>query len=65
MIKTEQIMIKNTPFTRTWSDAGRYVVREGIEYEEAYDPTEFGRIYTEGDLIPPEEIEQEEGKIIG
>lgn len=65
MIQTEELVIGSTLFIRTWSNAGRYVVREGISYTEAYDPAEFNRIYTEGDLIPPEEIEQEEGKTIG
>ena len=56
MIKTEQYEINGRSFTRTWSDAGRYVVREGIEYAEANDPTEFGRTYTEGDYLPDEEL---------
>lgn len=55
MIKTELYYINDRQFTRTWSDEGRYVVRDGISYEEACDPTEFGRTYTEGELIPVEE----------
>ena len=55
MIQTEQLTIGNVLFTRTWSDQGRYVVREGVEYDEAYDPTELNRIYAEGRLILPEE----------
>lgn len=51
MIKTEALTIGSTAFIRTYSDAGRYVVREGIAYEEAIDPAEFGRTYTEGGLI--------------
>ena len=51
MIKTEALTIGATAFIRTYSDAGRYVVREGVEYSEAIDPAEFGRTYTEGDLI--------------
>lgn len=51
MIKTEAMTIGATAFIRTYSDAGRYVVREGVEYSEAIDPAEFGRTYTEGDLI--------------
>ena len=42
--------------TRTWSDENRYVVRDGVEYSEANDPSEFGRVYTEGELMPPEDI---------
>ena len=51
MIKTEALTIGTKAFIRTYSDAGRYVVREGVEYSEAIDPAAFGRTYTEGDLI--------------
>lgn len=51
MIKTETMIIGSKAFIRTYSDAGRYVVREGVEYSEAIDPAEFGRQYTEGELI--------------
>jgi len=57
MIRTEQYEINGVPFTRTWSDANRYVVREGISYTEACDPSSFGRTYTEGDTIKEEEEE--------
>ena len=53
-IVTENITINGKQFVRTYSDAGRYVVGgspEG-EYAEAIEPAEFGRTYTEGDLIP-------------
>ena len=60
MIITEAYTIKGIPFVRTYSDAGRYVVRDGISYDEAHDPAEFGRTYTEGELIPEEEIEAQE-----
>lgn len=60
MIKTETIIIDNREFTRTWSDEGRYVVRDGVAYEDACDPSEFGRTYTEGDLIQVEEVEEAE-----
>ena len=51
MIKTEAMTIGMAAFIRTYSDEGRYVVRDGIAYEEAIDPAELGRQYTEGDLI--------------
>jgi len=51
MIKTEALTIGTKAFIRTYSDAGRYVVREGVEYSEAIDPAEFGRTYTEGEPI--------------
>lgn len=52
MIITEHFLIEDLDFVRTWSDANRYVVRDGISYEEACDPASFGRTYTEGDTIP-------------
>lgn len=56
MIVTEIYEINGIQFTRTYSDAGRYVVRDGEEYEEANDPSEFGRVYVEGRAIPVEEV---------
>ena len=44
----------------TYSDAGRYVVRDGVSYDEAYDPLNSGREYTEGDVIGSEPSEAEE-----
>ena len=46
---------------RTYSDAGYYIERDGIRYEEAIDPEASGRVYTETDeLIPvPEEDDPE------
>lgn len=54
-IVTETFMVGETPFTRTYSNAHRYVVREGVEYSEACDPASFGRTYVEGRLIPDDE----------
>ena len=59
-IKQEHFDVNGRDFIRTYSDAGRYVVRDGVEYSEACDPAEFGRTYTEGDLMPEEEAEAEE-----
>lgn len=56
MIRTETYMLGEREFTRTYSDSNRYVVRDGAEYSEANDPSEFGRVYTEGELMPPEDI---------
>lgn len=62
MIITEQYEINGRSFTRTYSDDHRFVVRDGVEYEEANDPTEFGRVYEEGERIPyyDEEVNDEE-----
>ena len=56
-IKTENITINDAAFVRTYSDAGRMVVRDGIAYQEAIDPADLApsRVYTEGDLIPDPE----------
>lgn len=54
-IKTEHFDVNGRDFIRTYSDAGRYVVRDGVSYSEACDPAEFGRTYTEGELMPEDE----------
>lgn len=59
-IRTETYVLNNREFTRTWSDANRYVVRDGISYSEANDPSEFGRTYTEGDIMEESGSEAEE-----
>lgn len=60
MIIQERYTVNGVDFIRTTSDAGRYVVRDGVSYNEACDPAEFGRQYTEGELIPFDEVEAEE-----
>lgn len=57
MIVQTHFDINGRDFVRTVSDAGRYVVRDGVSYSEACDPAELGRTYTEGDLMPLEERE--------
>lgn len=57
MIITEQVTIRGRAYIRTVSDAGRYVVRDGVAYAEAVDPVDSGRTYTEGDVIPVEDAE--------
>ena len=57
-IRTESMTINGRVFTRTWSDENRYVVRDGIEYSDAIDPSEFGRTYTEGDEMPYEPADE-------
>lgn len=51
-IVVEQFYIGERLFNKTYSDAGRAVVRDGVSYSEACDPAEFGRTYTEGELLP-------------
>lgn len=55
MIVQEHFDVEGRDFIRTYSDSGRYVVRDGVEYSEACDPAEFGRQYTEGELMPEED----------
>lgn len=64
MIVTETYELNGRQFVRTYSDANRYVVRDGVEYGEANDPAEFGRVYTEGDLMTDEEIESNAQEIL-
>lgn len=50
MIYTEKLTINYKEFIKTYSD--KYtVMREGIEYDEAIDPVEFGRTYTESTTL--------------
>lgn len=62
MIQTEIITINNKQFIHTWSNENRHIIRDGIEYNDAYDPAELNREYTEGDFI--EEIESEANEIL-
>ena len=51
MIINENITINGKVFVRTYSDAG-YQIRQdgtGAVYDEAVDPAEIGRTYTETD----------------
>lgn len=50
MIVTEQLTINGKQFTKTYSDSGFMVERDGAQYSEAIDPAEFGRTYTETDI---------------
>lgn len=52
MVIVETMTIGTKQYIHTYSDSGKYVVRDGVEYEEAYDLAELGRVYTEGDDIP-------------
>ena len=50
MIKTEQLTINYKQFTKSYSDSGYMIERDGVQYSEAIDPTELGRTYTETDV---------------
>ena len=68
MIVTETFYIDERQFTRTYSNANRYVVRDGISYSQACDPAQFGRTYTQGDIMEQPLISEDEyataGKIL-
>lgn len=58
MIVTEYCMTRDdgVVLNRTYSDKGMMIERDGVRYEEAIDPAELNRQYTETD----EPIEAEE-----
>lgn len=63
MIVTEFYMTRTdgVNLQRTYSDAGYFIERDGVRYEEAVDPEGTGRVYTETDeLIPVPELSAEE-----
>lgn len=62
MIKTENLTINNEQYIRTYSDAG-VLIHGGFpeaDYEEAIDPADSGRTYTETDIPIEGETEAEE-----
>lgn len=61
MIKIEELTINGKLFTRTYSDAGYMVERDGVRYSEAIDPAEFNRQYIEtNEQIESEDISDSE-----
>ena len=50
MIITETILIENEEFQHTYSDEGFCIERDGIQYEDAIDPIDSGRTYTETNI---------------
>lgn len=64
MIVKENIEISGRAFTKQYSDSGFYIERDGVQYSEAIDPSEFGRTYTETDIpVEAELIEPEKGVV--
>ena len=61
MIRVETITINGKEYTRTWSDEYVKIERDGALYEEAIDPVDSGRVYTETD-IPIETDEDTEAE---
>lgn len=68
MIRTENITINGRQLIRTYSDSGYMVERDGVQYDEAIDPIDTNRVYTETDTLIDSETTDEEyataGKIL-
>ena len=60
MIITEQLTINEKQFTKTASDSGFYIERDGVKYSEAIDPAALNRVYTETNKPIEEETEKSE-----
>ena len=61
MIIQETYQINGIDFVRSYSDAEMMIEREGILYDEAHDPAEFNRTYTETDIpIEDDELDPQE-----
>lgn len=57
MIQTETVTIGGRQYRRTYSDTHK-IARDGIEYDEAIDPVDTDREYTETDTSKTETEEQ-------
>ena len=60
MIKTEIVAFGGKEYVRTWSDQSVMIERDGALYEEAIDPIDSGRTYTETDQPIIDETEAAE-----
>lgn len=56
-IQTENIIINDKEYTRTYSDLDMMIERDGVPYSEAVDLVDSGREYTETDI--PIEADEE------
>ena len=63
MIISETVKIDDKNYTRTASDSGFYIERNGVRYVEAIDPLASGREYTETDTLIETEPETTEAKL--
>ena len=50
MVKYKDEIIDGRAFVYAYSDKGMMIEREGVQYDEANDPAEFGREYIETDI---------------
>lgn len=63
MIISETIKMNDKNFTRTYSDAGFYIERNGVHYAEAVDMLGSGKEYTETGILINSEPETVDGKL--
>ena len=54
MIITETIVINNIEYLHTYSDLGFKIERDGVAYDDAIDPIDSNRTYTE---VEEEDVE--------
>lgn len=59
MIHTEIVTIRGKQFRRTYSDT-HMLIRDSVEYEEAFDPVDTDMLYEESTTKLTEEIGGEE-----
>lgn len=59
MLVTKRVTINNKYYMHNYSDAGLYIERDGVLYEDAIDPLNTDRVYTETE-IPIEQEEENE-----
>lgn len=60
MVIYETAQINGQNFEHVYSDTGRYLVRDGKQWEEVYNPPNTGRTYDEGELISNDDATAEE-----
>lgn len=53
MLITETISINNKRYLHNYSDAGFKISRDNVLYDDALDPVDSGRTYTETDVPVP------------
>lgn len=63
MIISETVKINDKNYTKTYSDAGFYIERNGVHYVEAIDNIGSGKEYTETEILINTEPETTEAKL--
>lgn len=63
MIYTETVIINGRQYVHTYSDAYT-LLRDGVEYDEAIDPVDSGRTYSESTTLKADISAEEALKII-